>query len=192
MGGGAPVSKTALLKAGLVKTALNARFTEAEASDAVANATPAAMIAGRGFTQRDRGTPGFESVRQFIALEGAPGMLGYEDLLAPASASPPPVTVSARDLAVLHFSSGSTGKIKAAMQSYGKRLACLRKMLEEHAMTPLKQPHGPVILSTVNKHLATFQEIPAAGADAIAVKVSQAGARARTRLWLALLHIDRP
>ena len=27
-------------------------------------------------------------------------------------------------------------------------------------MTPLKQPHGPVILGAVNKHLATFQEYP--------------------------------
>jgi arylsulfatase len=33
---------------------------------------------------------------------------------------------------------------------------------EEHAMMPLKQPHGPVILGAVNKHLATFKDYPPA------------------------------
>jgi long-subunit acyl-CoA synthetase (AMP-forming) len=46
-------------------------------------------------------------------------------------AGPPPPSTTCRpdDLAVLHFSSGSTGKIKAAMQSYGNRLASMRKMI---------------------------------------------------------------
>ncbi|TKD48689.1 long-chain fatty acid--CoA ligase, partial [Streptococcus mitis] len=54
---------------------------------------------------------------------------GYEALLARASAAMPNVQVSSDDLAVLHFSSGSTGKIKAAMHSVGNRLASLRKLL---------------------------------------------------------------
>ncbi len=39
------------------------------------------------------------------------------------------MTDTADDIAVLDFSSGSTGKIKAAMQTYGNRIASLRKIL---------------------------------------------------------------
>jgi arylsulfatase len=44
----------------------------------------------------------------------------------------------------------------------GKLFNFLLDANEEHAMTPLKQPHGPVILGAVNKHLATFEEYPPA------------------------------
>jgi arylsulfatase len=44
----------------------------------------------------------------------------------------------------------------------GKRFNLLFDAKEEHAMMPLKQPHGPVILGTVNKHLATFKAYPPA------------------------------
>ena len=130
--------ETALLKAGLVKAALNARFTASEAGDVICNAAPQAMIAGAGFTHYSRDTAGFESVRHFISMNGSgDGMLDYEALIAAASASRPRIDVSADDLAVLHFSSGSTGKIKAAMQTYGNRMACVRKMLFNNEAAPL-------------------------------------------------------
>jgi len=119
----------ALYKTGLVKAALNPRFTAAEASDVVENCTPRVLIAGRGYTGYTRATPGFASVETFIALGGAEGYLDYEALLARAASHAPDFTSHADDLAVLHFSSGSTGKIKAAMQSYGNRMASLRKLL---------------------------------------------------------------
>jgi hypothetical protein len=49
------------------------------------------------------------------------------------------------------------GTIKPGRVSHG-----LFDAKEEHAMMPLKQPHGPVILGTVNKHLATFKAYPPA------------------------------
>ncbi|KVT37222.1 AMP-binding protein [Burkholderia multivorans] len=119
----------ALYKAGLVKAALNPRFTAAEASDVAANCTPRAFVAGRGYTSHTRATAGFDSVETFIAIGGAPGYVDYETLLAQASTLPVDTISHADDLAVLHFSSGSTGKIKAAMQSYGNRMASLRKLL---------------------------------------------------------------
>jgi acyl-CoA synthetase (AMP-forming)/AMP-acid ligase II len=123
----------ALYKAGLVKAALNPRFTAAEASGVVENCTPRVLIAGRGYTGYTRATPGFESVETFIALEGAgdnvEGYIAYETMLGQASTQPLEIVSHADDLAVLHFSSGSTGKIKAAMQSYGNRMASLRKLL---------------------------------------------------------------
>ncbi|WGS47862.1 AMP-binding protein (plasmid) [Burkholderia sp. JSH-S8] len=120
----------ALYKAGLVKAALNPRFTAAEAADVVGNCTPVAFIGGRGYTHYTPDSPGFRSVERFVSLDAAAdGYLDYETLLAQASAATPDYAPAADDLAVLHFSSGSTGRIKAAMQSYGNRLASLRKIV---------------------------------------------------------------
>ena len=121
----------ALYKAGLVKAALNPRFTKHEAADVVENCAPRVMIAGEGFTAYDRASPGFGSVESFISL-GVPanGYTDYETLISCASPHLPEVALTSDDLAVLHFSSGSTGKIKAAMQTYGNRLASLRKILQ--------------------------------------------------------------
>lgn len=129
--------EVALFKAGLVKAALNARFTESEARDVVSNARPQAVVVGPGFAHYSRSTPGFESVRHFISLDGSgAGMLDYEALIAAASGKRVQVEVDRDDLAVLHFSSGSTGKIKAAMQSYGNRMACIRKVLFRNDAMP--------------------------------------------------------
>lgn len=120
----------ALYKAGLVKVALNARFTPSEASDIVANCTPRVLFAGPGFMDYSRSTPGFASVETFVAVNGEQaGYLDYEALLAEASDRAPDVRWTHDELAVLHFSSGSTGKPKAAMQSYGNRMASFRKLL---------------------------------------------------------------
>ncbi|MBN3801766.1 long-chain fatty acid--CoA ligase [Paraburkholderia sp. Ac-20336] len=121
--------ESALYKTGLVKAALNPRFTTAEASDVVENCTPRVLIAGRGYTGYTRATLGFASVETFIAIGGAEGYVDYEALLGRAASHAPDFASHANDLAVLHFSSGSTGKIKAAMQSYGNRMASLRKLL---------------------------------------------------------------
>ena len=120
----------ALYKAGLVKAALNPRFTPLEAADVVENCAPRALIAGTGYTAYDRASPGFGSVETFVSV-GLPayGYVEYEALIAGAGSHTPEVMLTSDDLAVLHFSSGSTGKIKAAMQTYGNRLASLRKIL---------------------------------------------------------------
>jgi len=120
----------ALYKAGLVKAALNPRFTVQEAADVVENCAPRVMIAGAGYTGYDRSSPGFGSIEIFVSLgASAQGYADYEDLIASADSQSLEVAFSPDDLAVLHFSSGSTGKIKAAMQTYGNRLASLRKIL---------------------------------------------------------------
>lgn len=120
----------ALYKAGLVKAALNPRFTMAEAADVIENCAPRALLAGSGFTAYSPDSPGFVSIERFIAIGDAqPGYLDYEALIAQGSAQDPGIALTPADLAVLHFSSGSTGRIKAAMQSYGNRVASLRKIL---------------------------------------------------------------
>ena len=120
----------ALYKAGLVKAALNPRFTANEASDVVENCTPRVMIAGPGYTGYAPDTRGFGCVEHYFAIAGADGHYGaYESLIERGATSAIDYAPQADDLAVLHFSSGSTGKIKAAMQSYGNRLASMRKMI---------------------------------------------------------------
>jgi acyl-CoA synthetase (AMP-forming)/AMP-acid ligase II len=120
----------ALYMAGLTKAALNPRYTASEVSDVMADSSPAVLIAGEGFTRHTLSTPGFASVRTLVSLAGAcPGYLDYEALLASASPIAPVVDIHPEDVAVLHFSSGSTGKIKAAMQTFGNRRASLRKFL---------------------------------------------------------------
>lgn len=120
----------ALYKAGLVKAALNPRFTANEASDVVENCTPRVMIAGSGYTGYSRETRGFGAVEHFFAIAGAQAHYGaYEALIERGANTAIDYVPQDDDLAVLHFSSGSTGKIKAAMQSYGNRLASMRKMI---------------------------------------------------------------
>ncbi|HKT95528.1 MAG TPA: AMP-binding protein [Paraburkholderia sp.] len=120
----------ALYKAGLVKAAMNARFSATEVVDLVQSCTPRVLIAGRGFTGYHAGMPGFESIEAFVAIGGGvDGYLDYEALVAQAGVTSQSVCVTPDDLAVLHFSSGSTGKVKAAMQSHGNRLASFRKIL---------------------------------------------------------------
>ncbi|MFJ4292227.1 AMP-binding protein [Cupriavidus sp. NPDC089707] len=120
----------ALYKAGLVKAAMNARFTAGEVSELVESCTPRVLIAGSGFTHYHAGTPGFGSIEAFVAIGGAvQGYADYETMVASASTRPLDMRPAPDDLAVLHFSSGSTGKVKAAMQSYGNRLAAFRKVL---------------------------------------------------------------
>ncbi|WP_338881178.1 AMP-binding protein [Achromobacter veterisilvae] len=122
----------ALYKAGLVKVALNARLSNQEALDSVNNAQASAFIVDPAHVE------GAESILD--ALEGVRhrlvtgtrdigGWLSYERLLEAAADRNPDVPMQADDLAVLHFTSGSTGKLKAAMQTVGNRLASLRKVV---------------------------------------------------------------
>ena len=121
----------ALYKAGLVKVAVNARLSQAEVVDTIANAEPVVMLAGPGHVASIAAlAPEFSTVRHFIAF-GAKhdGFLDYEAMLQTASAENPDVEMAPDDLAVLHYTSGSTGKLKAAMQTVGNRMASLRKVV---------------------------------------------------------------
>jgi hypothetical protein len=48
------------------------------------------------------------------------------------------------------------GTIQSSLYG-GKLFNLLVDAKEEHAMLPLRQPQSPVLLGTVNKHLATFK-----------------------------------
>ncbi|HEU0202225.1 MAG TPA: long-chain fatty acid--CoA ligase [Burkholderiaceae bacterium] len=122
----------ALYKAGLVKVALNSRLAPNELADALANAEPAACLAGPEHRAMvDDAAAGPTTLRHRIAFaptQGAPaGWLDYEALLARAPDTHIHADMQPDELAVLHYTSGSTGKLKAAMQTVGNRMASLHK-----------------------------------------------------------------
>jgi acyl-CoA synthetase (AMP-forming)/AMP-acid ligase II len=123
----------ALYKAGLVKVALNARLAPGELVDALRLAQPAACLAGEEHrsmvTQAAASLP---ALRYLIGLSpnAAPeDWLDYETLLSEAPDHHVHEEMRPDDVAVLHFTSGSTGKVKAAMQTVGNRMASLRKVV---------------------------------------------------------------
>ncbi|MBV6306935.1 AMP-binding protein [Candidimonas humi] len=136
----------ALYKAGLVKVALNARLAPAELVETVNNADARVLLIDRAHMDSVMAVagelPGIEHIVVIGAAYGqdegraqlpalAPGRrsYSYEGLLAAAADHNPDAEMQADDLAVLHFTSGSTGKLKAAMQTVGNRLASLRKVV---------------------------------------------------------------
>lgn len=121
----------ALYKAGLVKVALNARLSSAETMETVNNSQAKIMLTGPAhLPELVKLAPRLPEVATFIAIDcSQEGFLDYEALLAQASTVSPDVEMAAEDLAVLHFTSGSTGKLKAAAQTVGNRLASLRKVI---------------------------------------------------------------
>jgi acyl-CoA synthetase (AMP-forming)/AMP-acid ligase II len=124
-------TEVACYKAGLVRIPINARLSAAEAIEILNNAEVKAFITDQKHGEAIISHGGaLETLKQFICLD-APmeGKINYEDLLAGSRDDLPDVDVELNDLAVLTYSSGTTGKLKGIMQSYGNRLAMVRKAL---------------------------------------------------------------
>ncbi len=119
----------ALFKAGLVKVILNARLSDEEIRDCVENSEPRIFLTDADHLERVRALDVLQGIP--LVAFGAPeaGCLDYEALLAQASTVNPEVERGLGELAVLHYSSGSTGKQKAAMHTVGNRLASIRKVI---------------------------------------------------------------
>ncbi|WP_237173622.1 AMP-binding protein [Paracandidimonas lactea] len=121
----------ALYKAGLVKVALNARLSPAELVETVNNAQARILLVDPAHADAaGDARPQMPSVERLIAMAAIyEASSEYERLLAASSTRSPDAEMQADDLAVLHFTSGSTGKLKAAMQTVGNRMASLRKVV---------------------------------------------------------------
>jgi len=117
----------ACYKAGLVKAPFNARLSPAEVGEIAANSEAAVIVTTAERAEAFR--PHIRGAMPKLLLAGGSGDAGYEAALARASDAFSPVTVHADELAVLHYTSGSSGVLKAAMQTFGNRLAQLRKFL---------------------------------------------------------------
>jgi acyl-CoA synthetase (AMP-forming)/AMP-acid ligase II len=119
----------ACYKAGLVKAPINARLSPREVAQVIGNAEAAVVL-----TTRDRAETFAPLIngplpRPLLLDGGAGDEADYDTQLARASDRFDPVAVQRDEVAVLHYTSGSSGALKAAMQTFGNRLAQLRKFL---------------------------------------------------------------
>lgn len=120
--------EVALYKGGFVKVPVNARLTAEETIHVLADSCAEAAIVDAAHLDAVMDhRSSLPRLRCVIALDSRLGDLGYEQAVASGGCIAPRVSVGADDLAVLHYTSGSSGVLKAAMQTFGNRLANLRK-----------------------------------------------------------------
>lgn len=122
----------ACYKAGLVKAPFNARLSPTEVGEIAANSEAAIIVTTAARVESFR--PHIQGAMPLLLLVdeqvgGGGQASSYEDALERASDAFTPVAVTADEVAVLHYTSGSSGVLKAAMQTFGNRLAQLRKFL---------------------------------------------------------------
>jgi acyl-CoA synthetase (AMP-forming)/AMP-acid ligase II len=122
----------ACYKAALVKAPFNARLSPTEVGDIVANSGAALIVTtaerAEAFLPHLKG--GSAERPRLLFVDGPEDAdHSYAGLLERASDVFEAASVQADELAVLHYTSGSSGVLKAAMQTFGNRLAQLRKFL---------------------------------------------------------------
>ncbi|MDI3404076.1 acyl-CoA synthetase [Streptomyces cavernicola] len=122
------VTEVALYKAGLTRAPINARLGTGEVNQLLKESDARVLLTDAAHLEATRAaTPG-TGVKSVLGYDGPSDLgPGYADTLAATAPEPVEVECSETDIAVLHFTSGSTGKLKAAVQTYGNRLALLRK-----------------------------------------------------------------
>lgn len=122
-------AEVALYKAGMVKVPVNARLSAEETVHVANDGLPEVFIAGKGHAEnlverRDALT----SVKVIVGVGTDAGDMRYEDVLAKGQPTHEHANPADDAIAVLHYTSGSSGVLKAAMQSYGNRRALIRKL----------------------------------------------------------------
>lgn len=134
-------TEMALYKGGFLRVQINARLAAGEVEHILADASVRVLFADAAHV---------EVARKIVDSAGlscdvidydasAPGIEHYANLLAAGGEEPVAVEVAEDDPAVLNFTSGSTGTLKAAVQTTGNRLANMRKRL----MTPERRTQEP-------------------------------------------------
>lgn len=127
-------AEVALLKGGFVRVPINARLSADEVVHVCADSQVRVLItdeahlpaAQRALTKN----PGLQT----LLVMGDGG--SYEDALARAENSPVCVETDPDDIAVHHYTSGSSGVLKAAMHSVRNRRAILRKITFRSRLYP--------------------------------------------------------
>jgi acyl-CoA synthetase (AMP-forming)/AMP-acid ligase II len=124
-------TEVACYKAGMVRIPINARLSPAEAMGILNDAEVKALIGDKPHLEPLMDNQkSLKTVQHFINVDGpSAGTIFYDILLSENKDESPDVEVEVDELAVLTYSSGTTGKLKGIMQSYGNRLAMIRKAL---------------------------------------------------------------
>ena len=142
------VVEFALYKAGLLRAPINARLGRSEVEHLLAYAPVRALIFDAAHRDDALGALAssgaeclavqFDEADRSALPRGVPscGGLSFGGLLAEGSTDRVCIEVGGDDPAVLNFTSGSTGALKAATQTFGNRLANMRKQLMGDATRP--------------------------------------------------------
>ncbi|MFF0525246.1 class I adenylate-forming enzyme family protein [Actinomadura nitritigenes] len=132
------VTEFALYKAGLTRAPINARLGRAEIEHILGYAPVRALLFDAA--HRDDALAAVQAAGTgclAVQYDGDAGdALAYRDLLAEGTGDPVRVEVDDTAAAVLNFTSGSTGALKAATQTFGNRLANMRKQLMSDESRP--------------------------------------------------------
>lgn len=121
------ITELAVYKAGLIRAPISARLAECEAESAVRYVDAGVLFTDSAHLQAARACVAGRDDCLVVSFDEVDGCLTFADLLVEGSAQDVYVDVAESDPAVLHFTSGSTGRLKAVTQTHGNRLANLRK-----------------------------------------------------------------
>lgn len=116
------------LRAGGVVTTANPLYTAGELTHQLALTRAAFVVTAPAFVDKVRVAAQGTAVREIFVVGQAPGATPFESLLQD-SGPPPEVAIDpARDLAVLPFSSGTSGRPKAVMLTHRNLVAITRQV----------------------------------------------------------------
>lgn len=123
--------EVACYKAGLAKVPINARLSRDEAVHIVNDSGSSIVIADAQHIESLLGARKEMSTLQHIIgiKTDSDGTINYDELIAQQDGELIAVDVAADEISVLHYTSGTSGKLKAAIQTHGNRLAMIRKAL---------------------------------------------------------------
>lgn len=124
-------SDAALCKTGLIKLPINARLSVTEIVQQFNNSESSALIIHPIFIKQIMEKRSeIKTIKRFIATADASGdLIDYEKLLAGGSAAEPKVDVGMDDMCSLHYTSGTSGILKAAVSTHGNFFFNLHKVL---------------------------------------------------------------
>lgn len=131
------VIEFALYKSGMTKVPLNARLSADESLQVLQDSEAHALVLSTEHYQALAGKfDQLAAFKQCFVLSPVNGVESYAELLAAGHDEAPAIAPADDDIAVLHYTSGSSGVLKAAMQTYGNRKASLQKFL----VAPIPRP----------------------------------------------------
>jgi len=115
--------------AGAVLVPVNMRFKSGEVAHILADSRARGMVVAAPLAEVAAGVPGINDIGPLIMVgdgERPRGALLYEDLLSRASSSAPDAARGPEDIAVVGYTSGTTGAPKGAQASHRALVNCTR------------------------------------------------------------------